>query len=83
MTSAVTEEVESYRGVRRASARLIGHPAAPDLILTVTADERTDLGALRTRIEQQTIAHARQATGRDLPVQLQLRLSPAAGRQLR
>ncbi len=83
VTSAVTEEVASYRGVRRASARLIGHPAAPDLILTVTADERTDLGALRTRIEQQTIAHARQATGQDLPVQLQLRLSPATGRQLR
>jgi len=83
VTSAVTEEVESYRGVHHASARLIGHPTNPDLILTVTADERTDLSALRARIEQQTIAHARQATGRDLPVHLFLRLSTGGRRQLR
>lgn len=84
VTSAVTDEIESYRGVRRASARLIGNPAQPDLVLTVTADERADLGALRNRIEQHAIPHTRQATGRDaLPVHLRLHLASGAGRRVR
>jgi len=83
VTSAVTEEVESYRGVRRASARLIGHPANPNLVVTVTADERADLGVLRTRIEQHAVPHTRQATGRDtLPVILRLHLASGRGRRV-
>jgi len=84
VTSAVTEEVESYRGVRRASARFVGNPVNPDLVLTVTADERADLGVLRDRIEQQAIPHTRQATGRDtLPVILRLHLASGGGRRVR
>lgn len=81
VTAAVTDEVESYRGVHRASARLIGHPADPNFVLTVTADERTDLGVLRTRIEHHAVPHTRQAVGREtLPVILRLHLTSGRGR---
>lgn len=84
LTSALTDEVESYHGVRHASARLTRDPRNPDLILTVAVNERADLGALRKRIEEQAVAHARQATGlRSLPVRLQMQLTSGADRRVR
>ena len=84
LTAAVSGEIESYHGVRQAGARLLHDPRSPDLILSVAVNDRADLAALRRRIEEEAITHARRAVGREvLPVQLQLRLAPSPDRQLR
>ena len=81
VTDALTEEVEGYRGVQRSAARLVGDEVDPELVLAVTVDERTELGALRRRIEEQAVGHTRTALGMPgLPVQLQLRLAAPKGR---
>ena len=84
LTAAVSGEIKSYHGVRQAGARLLHDPRSPDLTLSVAVNDRADLAALRQRIEEEAITHARHAVGREeLPVQLQLRLAPSPDRQLR
>lgn len=74
VTTAVRDEIEGYRGVRSASARLLNDPRLPDLLLQVDLDPRADIAATRTRIEQEAVAHTRQALGLpDLPTRLTLR----------
>jgi hypothetical protein len=76
LTEAVTQEIESYRGVHAARARLIGDPGDAELVVTVTLEETADLAALRKRIETAALAHARQATGNpSMPIQLDLRVT--------
>jgi len=76
LTSAVTEEISSYRGVHSAQARLIGHGDDPHLVVRVTLLSSADLARLRTRIEDEALTHARQAAGRpELPIQLDLGIS--------
>lgn len=78
VTNAVCEEIESYRGVRSAKARLLDAKRQPDLVIEVALDGRADIAATRARIENEAIAHTRQAMDRpDLSVQLTLR--PATG----
>jgi hypothetical protein len=73
LTEAVAQEIESYRGVDSARARLIGDPADPELVVTVTLEETTDLAAARQRIETGALAHARTAVGNpSMPAQLDL-----------
>jgi hypothetical protein len=73
LTEAVAEEIESYRGVDSARARLIGDPADPELVVTVTLEETTDFAAARQRIETGALAHARTAVGNpSMPAQLDL-----------
>ena len=73
LTEAVAEEVESYRGVSSARARLLGDPADPKLVVTAVLEETADLAALRQRIEASALAHARSAVGSpSLPAQLDL-----------
>jgi hypothetical protein len=73
LTEAVAGEIESYRGVDAARARLIGDSARPELVATVTLEESADLIALRQRIETEALTHAREALGdASLPVQLNL-----------
>ncbi len=77
VTSALTEEIESYRGVSSASARFLHSKVDPDLVVTVKLTERADIGATRERIEREAIAHARQAM--DMPaLSTELLLKPAA-----
>lgn len=77
VTSAVCEEIESYRGVSSAKARLLHSAEQPDLVLEVSLDERADIAATRSRIESEAITHARQAL--DKPgLSAQLTLKPAA-----
>ncbi len=60
-------------------ARLIGDPGDPDIVLTVTASQSADLHALHQRIENEAIAHARQALGKDdLSIRLHLTVSRRA-----
>jgi hypothetical protein len=73
LTGAVTREIETYYGVDSAKARVIGEPADPALVVTVTARAGTDLAALCRRIQAEALRHARQSLGRpELPVQLDL-----------
>jgi hypothetical protein len=73
LTEAVAEEVESYRGVNSARARLLGDPAEPGLVIVATLEETADFAALRQRIETEALTHARSAVGDpSLAVQLDL-----------
>jgi hypothetical protein len=73
LTEAVVEEIEGYRGVDSARARLVGDPDEPALIVTATLEETADLAALRQRIETGALTHARSAVGNpSLPAQLDL-----------
>jgi hypothetical protein len=73
LTEAVAEEIEGYRGVDSARARLIGDPADPELVVTVTLEEAADFAALRERIETGALTHARTAVGSpSMPIQLDL-----------
>lgn len=79
VAAAVRSEIESYRGVGRASVRVIGEPEQPQVAVTVYTDGNSDLGALRDRIEYGALAHARQALDQpELPIRLDLELT---GRQ--
>ncbi len=78
VTTAVCEEIESYRGVRAASARLLHDPRTPDLVLDVDLDDRADLTATRRRIETEAVEHTRTALDLPaLPTRLTLRPSTA------
>lgn len=75
-TTALVTEIETYRGVDNAHARLVGDDNSPDLVVQVTAMSSVDIGALRSRIETEALAHARQALDRpDLPIRLDLDVS--------
>lgn len=61
LTSAITREIESYRGVRAAHARLMGDSHTPRLQLSVIVDNTVRLSEMRMRIDAQAIARARAA----------------------
>lgn len=62
----LVEEVESYPGVHRASARLSGTASRPMLHLVVGCEDTADITALRRRIDSEAVPRLRQAL--DLPV---------------
>ncbi len=70
LTDGLLNEVDSYHGVRRSRAHLAGDGNDPTLVLQVTLADRADLPAVRDRLQDEAVAHARQAYGRDLPVRL-------------
>lgn len=73
LTRAVVTEVEGYRGVHSASARLIGDDQAPHLVLEVQVEEDADLAAVRRRLETEAVMHCREVTDRpELPVTIDL-----------
>jgi hypothetical protein len=73
LTEAVVEEIEGYRGVNSARARLLGDPEDPQLVVTAALEETADFAALRQRIETGALTHARAALGDpSLPIQLDL-----------
>jgi hypothetical protein len=71
LADAVTAEINSYRGIDTSHAKVYGSPTDPRLTIAVRSDDDADLAALRQRIEDQALAHVRQALDRpDLPVAL-------------
>lgn len=79
---AVAAEIEGYRGVRAARARLVGSDEHPALAIRVDTELDADLAAVRQRIERDAVAHARQALDQpDLPVRLDLETTAQAGRR--
>jgi hypothetical protein len=80
---AVEDEVERIRGVSRASARMLGKPAQPLLRLDVKLADDADLGYVRSRIEQDTVPHARQAVSMaQMPVWVRLAVAAEQQRQV-
>jgi hypothetical protein len=76
VTTALTTQVERYRDVTGASARVSGDAKDPHLALTVTATADADLPALHQRIETDALTDLRHSLERpDLPVQLDLQIS--------
>ncbi|AXI79076.1 alkaline shock response membrane anchor protein AmaP [Peterkaempfera bronchialis] len=73
VTDALEDEVESYRGVRRAHARLTRSTRYPALTLHVGVTADAHLGQVRARIEREALAHLRQALGQDqLPARIRI-----------
>lgn len=73
LTGALSGELQTYHGVASAKARVLGFPADPQIVITVTAEQAADLSALHRRIETEALAHARQALKKpELPIQLNL-----------
>jgi hypothetical protein len=76
LTDAVVGEIEGYRGVNTARARLIGDREDPELVVTAGLEETADFTGLRQRIETEALTHARQAVGNmALPTQLDLTIT--------
>jgi hypothetical protein len=73
LTEAVVAEIEGYRGVNSARARLLGDSRDPELAITATLEETADFAALRRRIESGALTHARSAASNmSLPARLDL-----------
>jgi hypothetical protein len=76
LSNAIDEEVESYREVARANARMRGTTRKPVVALNIRLADTADLSSIRARIEDTAVAHLRQAASRpDLPVRLRLELA--------
>jgi len=80
---AIEDEVERVRGVSSASARMMGKPGQPLLRLDVKLADDADLGYVRSRLEQDTIPHARQAVSMpEMPVWVRLAVAAEQQRQV-
>ncbi|MCW2540126.1 MAG: hypothetical protein JWN95_1851 [Frankiales bacterium] len=76
VTAALSSEIESYRGVHSANARLIGNPDDPTLAVDVTLQQSANLAGVRRRVETEAFTHVRQAIGSpELPIRLDLGVS--------
>ena len=80
VTAAVSQEIESYREVRNARARLLHAERHPDLVLDVGLDQRADIAATRARIEIDALAHTRTVLGLTV-LPTELTLTPTADRR--
>ena len=79
----LVEEIETYPGVHRVSARLSGTASKPVLHLVIGCEDTADVTDLRRRIDGEAVPRLRQAL--DLPVlpaDLLLRLDDATSARL-
>lgn len=83
VTSAVVDDIQAYRGVTSAHARLKGPADDSRLLLRVSLDDRADPAALRDRIQRHAITRARQALTSDIPVRLDLVQTAKQGSRVR
>ena len=84
LTSALVQEIESYRGVDRANAHLAGSSTQPRLSLQVLLDGRADVAEIHRRVADEAVAHARIALStEELPTRLELQVSRKPVRDLR
>lgn len=78
LSDAVAAEINTYRGVSAARARVLNDPRDPHLVVTVAIERGADIAALRNRIDHEALAHARTALDRpELPVQLDITIAKA------
>jgi hypothetical protein len=77
LRDVVEEELESFRGVGRASASLRGRADRPTCRVAVVLDGRGNVADVRDQVESTTVPHLRQALeDEDVPVDVRLRLAP-------
>lgn len=73
LTKAVEDEIGDITGVTRASAQIHDHPRLA-LALAVDITDTADIDRLRTQLENNIVAHVRQAVGDpEFPVDIELR----------
>ncbi|MFI7599381.1 alkaline shock response membrane anchor protein AmaP [Actinoplanes sp. NPDC049681] len=73
LADAVTTEINSYRGIDTSHTMVYGSPTDPRLAITVRTDEDADIAVIQHRIENDALAHIRQALDRpDLPIVLDI-----------
>jgi hypothetical protein len=83
LADAVADEVSGYRGVEKATARLIGDSAAPTLVIEARLDYSADPSGVRRRIEAEAVDHARSALAdSQLPVRLDLTMTDGTTRRV-
>lgn len=79
----LVDEVETYPGVHRASARLSGTAARPFLHLVIGTEDAADITDLRRRVDTQAIPRLRRALDLPtLPADLLIRLDDARSARL-
>lgn len=79
LSTAVQDEITTYRGVTSARARVLGDSNQPELAVIATVAADADLAAVRRRIETEALSHARQALDLpDLAIRLDLDISRGA-----
>lgn len=76
--AALGRDVESYPGVRTASARFLGDGSRPEVVLTVEVGDDADVLAVNRRIEEEAVPLFRQALEVD-DVDARVRYRFAAG----
>jgi hypothetical protein len=80
---AVRDEIETYPGIRGATARLVTERGTPTLLVSTALDGRTPPGEVCQRIRSEALVHARQALDNPrLPARLELRLTRRTGRRV-
>jgi hypothetical protein len=81
---ALAGEIETYRAVTQASARLTGDGEAPEIDLRVEVSDDCNLSHLRTRIDDEALAHLEQALELDaVTAKVEFRLAGPSSRQVR
>ena len=80
LTDAVADDVESYRGVRRADVALTGPSDSPSLWIDLRTDADADLGRIRQRVSAEAIPAARASLEQpELPSYVHLRVTRRTG----
>ncbi|MDG4825907.1 alkaline shock response membrane anchor protein AmaP [Asanoa sp. WMMD1127] len=80
LRDALTNEIQSYRGVENAKVRVYGDPVEPRLGVRVNLTHDARVAEVRDRIEHQALAHAREALDApELPVILDLGVTGKSG----
>ena len=81
---ALADDVETYRGVTAASARVTGDPESPEIDLRVEVVEGCNLPSLRTRIEQEALARFQRALDLEaVEANVEFRLTAPGGPRVR
>lgn len=81
---ALAEDIERYHGVTRASARLTGDGAAPEIDLRVEVEDTCRLPSLRARIEQEALDRFQRALELDnIDANMEFRVTAPRGPRVR
>lgn len=83
-SDALANDIETYRGVSSASARLVEDGERPEVDVRVDINDDADVPALRTRIEEEALTRfSRALEVRAVEARLHLRLTEPAPRLVR
>lgn len=84
IAAPVSRDVESYLGVRSASARISGSDELPALTLWITVDQDTDLSHVCRRVGEHAVPRLAAAMEvAEIPVRVEFRLTTRTGARVR